>query len=102
MAGSSIICPKNKTVDVINDFVMDKFPGHSRKYTDNWTASTLMLICILLTTEFQNSLSPSGMPPHKIGLKVGCPVTLLRKLDSQHGHCKDTKCIVYPSAGLCH
>ena len=32
MAGRSIICPSNKTVDVINYLVMDKFPGHSREH----------------------------------------------------------------------
>ncbi|XP_060876608.1 ATP-dependent DNA helicase PIF6-like [Metopolophium dirhodum] len=33
-------------------------------------------------TEFLNSQTPSGMPPHKISLKVGVPIILLRNLNS--------------------
>ena len=88
MAGRSIICPTNKTVDDFNDFVMDKFPGHSREYRSFDSVET---DAHLYPTEFLNSLSPSGMPPHKMGLKVGCPVMLLRNLDPKHGHCNGTK-----------
>ena len=31
--------------------------------------------------EFLNSLDISGMPPHKLTLKIGCPVMFLRSLD---------------------
>ncbi|XP_076254316.1 uncharacterized protein LOC143192707 [Rhynchophorus ferrugineus] len=31
--------------------------------------------------KFLNSLNPSGLPPHKMVLKVGCPVILLRNLN---------------------
>ena len=34
------------------------------------------------------------MPPHKMGLKGGCPVMLLRNLDPQHGHWYGTKYIL--------
>ncbi|XP_062520112.1 uncharacterized protein LOC134195086 [Corticium candelabrum] len=33
-------------------------------------------------TDFLNSLDLSGMPPHNLKLKVGCPVMLLRNLDA--------------------
>ena len=44
--------------------------------------------------EYLNTLSPSGMPPHQLKIKVGCPVMLLRNLQPQQGHCNGTKYIV--------
>ena len=63
---------------------MDKYRSFDRVETD----------VHLYPTAFLNSLSPSGMPPHKMGLKGGCSVMLLRNLDLQHGHCNDTKYIL--------
>ncbi|XP_046683580.1 uncharacterized protein LOC124369583 [Homalodisca vitripennis] len=45
-------------------------------------------------TEFLNSLKSSGLPPHKIVLKVGCPVILLRNLNPPK-LCNGTR-LLYP------
>ena len=44
--------------------------------------------------EFLHSLTPSGMPPHKLSLKEGCMVMLLRNLDTVGGLCNGTRLIV--------
>uniref|UniRef100_A0A6F7PXU0 ATP-dependent DNA helicase n=1 Tax=Haemonchus contortus TaxID=6289 RepID=A0A6F7PXU0_HAECO len=44
--------------------------------------------------EFLNQLSPSGLPPHELGLKQGCIVMLLRNLDVAKGLCNGTRLIV--------
>jgi hypothetical protein len=31
--------------------------------------------------EFFNTLTPNGLPPHVLKLKIGCPVILLRNID---------------------
>ena len=67
---------------------MEKLPGHSHECRSFDSVKT---DAHFYPTEYLNSLSPSGMPPHKMGLKVGCPVMLLRILDPQHGHCNGTK-----------
>ena len=45
-------------------------------------------------SEFLNSLTPNGLPPHVLKLKVGCPVILLRNIDPANGLCNDTRLLV--------
>ena len=44
--------------------------------------------------EFLHSLTPSGMPPHTLELKVRCIVMLLRNLDPTNGLCIGTRLFV--------
>ena len=44
--------------------------------------------------EFINSLTPSGMPEHRLCLKVGSIIVLLRNLDIQSGVCNGTRLTV--------
>jgi hypothetical protein len=41
--------------------------------------------------EYLNSLLFSGLPPHKLRLKIGCIVMLLRNLDLHHGLCNGVR-----------
>jgi hypothetical protein len=45
--------------------------------------------------EFLNTLTPNGLPPHVLKLKIGCPVILLRNIDPANGLCNGTRLIVH-------
>ncbi|XP_073290128.1 uncharacterized protein [Primulina huaijiensis] len=79
MVDRAIITPKNVDVDKINRILILKFPGEEKDYT--------------FQDEFLNSLSPSGLPPHKIVLKIGRHVILLRNVASELGLCNGTRLI---------
>jgi ATP-dependent DNA helicase PIF1 len=44
--------------------------------------------------EFLNTLTPIGIPPHVLKLKIGYPVILLRNLDPANGLCNVTRLVV--------
>ena len=48
----------------------------------------------LHTPEFLNTIVASGIPNHKIRLKVGVPVMLLRNIDQRAGLCNGTRLII--------
>ena len=47
----------------------------------------------LYPMEFLNSLLPSGIPPHRLALKVGAPIMLLRNMNGARGQANGTRLI---------
>ena len=48
----------------------------------------------LYLIEFLNTLLPSGMPPHKLVLKIGAPIMLLRNMNGARGQANGTRLII--------
>jgi len=48
----------------------------------------------VITPEFLNSLTTSGLPSQKITLKIGAPIMLLRNLDQAEGLCNRSILII--------
>ncbi len=46
-------------------------------------------------TKFLNTITLAGMPPHRLALKVGVLVILLRNLDVASGLCNGTGLIIW-------
>ncbi|XP_073133484.1 uncharacterized protein [Henckelia pumila] len=91
MVSRAIITPKNVDVDKINEILISKFPGEEIEYTSWDTVEEDKNN--LFQEEFLNSLNPSGLPPHRIVLKVGCPIMLLRNVAPELGLCNGTRLI---------
>lgn len=45
----------------------------------------------IIPTEFLNTLTPNGLPPHKLILKIGAIVILLRNMNLERGLCNGTR-----------
>eukprot|EP00884_Botryococcus_braunii_P002310 jgi/Botrbrau1/1207/Bobra.0163s0015.1 len=87
----AILAPTNEDVDALNAAVMAEFrpaePLHeflSHDTVDNADALTW-------PTGLLNAQEVSGMAPHKLHLKLGCPVILLRNMTA--GLANGTRCI---------
>lgn len=92
LSSTVILATTNDTTLHLNDLIISKLPGQSRTYL-----STDQAICDVETeadnypTEFLNSITPSGMPPHQLILKTGAIIMLLRNLDITKGLCNGTR-----------
>ena len=83
-----ILTPKNTCVDDINEMMIDRFPGRPFVYMSN--DRTINERDQSDYENFLNSLNPKGLPPHKLVLKEGCPIILLRNLNPMEGLCNGT------------
>ena len=88
-----IVASTNKKADQINDLATNLLPG---------TATECLSLDSLVEdsrqaqypTEFLNSLNISGLPPHKLILKIGAPIIMIRNLNPNAGLCNGTRLIV--------
>ncbi|PIA30416.1 hypothetical protein AQUCO_05600100v1 [Aquilegia coerulea] len=93
ITGKALIPPRNRNVDILNHQIIQLFPGQAHTYysfdfVENDTNN-------LYQPEFLHSISPGELPPHKLTLKVGALIILLRNLDPKNGLCNGTRL-------LCH
>jgi ATP-dependent DNA helicase PIF1 len=87
----AILSTKNEHVDGINDQLIERFCGDEKVYYSFDVAEDVKNK--LYPMEFLNSLNVSGLPPHYLRLKIGCPIILLRNIDPSNGLCNGTRLI---------
>ena len=76
----AILQPTNEQVDKVNNLILSKIDASTKIY---YSVDTVLDLeeAVHFPTEFLSSLNPFGLRPHKMVLKVGCPVILLRNLN---------------------
>ncbi|PIC11535.1 hypothetical protein B9Z55_029018 [Caenorhabditis nigoni] len=93
----AILSPTNQQALQMNQKVMEMIPGEMKTYYsvdevgDN---QNIHSDAANFPTEFLNKMTPSGLPPHKLDLKVGALVMLLRNLDVRNGLCNGTRLVI--------
>ena len=74
------LAPLNESVTKINSKLTDMMPEPSKLYESINTAVSDDEVTHY-PPEFLNSIETSGLPPHKLNIKVGMPVMVLRSLN---------------------
>jgi len=94
----AILTPKNSIVRQINDYMLDLIPCEAKMYLSYDSPLSTNLngdaIDVVHTPEFLNTINTLGLPNHKLRLKVGVPVMLLRNIDQRSGLCNGTRLII--------
>ncbi|XP_012841489.1 PREDICTED: uncharacterized protein LOC105961772 [Erythranthe guttata] len=93
--GRAILGPTNESVDFINDYLSSLIPGEEKEYLSSDSIckdeATSEVNAEIYSPEFLNTIKCSGLPSHKLRLKVGVPVMLIRNIDQARGLCNGTR-----------
>ncbi len=91
----AILTIRNEDVDDINEQIINIFPGQAQEFLSaNSVEDKDLVHQNLYPVEFLNTLTPSGTPPHRLILKIGIPIMLLRNISLIEGLCNSTRLIV--------
>ena len=80
----AIICPRNQDVEDINDICLHMMDGEITEYL---SADKCLHKKdeVNFPTEFINEQTPNSCPQHRLKLKIGTPIILMRNLDPLNG-----------------
>jgi ATP-dependent DNA helicase PIF1 len=92
MSSRAILSTKNEHVDRLNAMMIERFPGEEKVYHSFDTVVDDPQNHFPI--DFLNSITPNGLPPHELKLKINCPIILLRNLDPNNGLCNGTRLMV--------
>jgi len=88
----AILTTTNTQVHRVNEEVSKRMVGRATEYLSTDTVeSDEPEAELLYETEYLNGLSVSGLPPHKLTLKIGSTVMMIRNLNSDLGLCNGTR-----------
>lgn len=88
-----ILAPRNADVLEINNKIINKLQGDLyRSYSIDYIKDDERKEASdYYPTEFMNSLTPNGLPPHDLRLKKGAIVILIRNMNIANGLCNGTR-----------
>ncbi|XP_061371987.1 uncharacterized protein LOC133314518 [Gastrolobium bilobum] len=93
-----ILTPKLSDVAMLNEHLMSMIPGEERIFLSSHKILKQDVASSVeddeFTPEILNTLSCSGIPDHKLTLKVKVLVMLLRNIDQSRGLCNGTRLLI--------
>lgn len=98
LAERGILAPKNIAVDEMNETCLGLLPGEDQVFTSA-DATLDPAQAAEYQPEFLNSLQAQGMPAHRLALKPGVIIMLLRNLSKRDGLCNGTRLIFNQAQG---
>ena len=94
----AILAPRFDDVHKVNEMLIGQLLGEDKIYLSSESIckheKNFKMLAELYITEIFNSIKGSGSPYHRIRLKVGSPVMLLRNIDKPLGPCNGIRLIV--------
>ncbi|XP_014679633.1 PREDICTED: uncharacterized protein LOC106819530, partial [Priapulus caudatus] len=91
----AILAPLNDTVATLNHHILNMMPGEQITYK-SFDSTLTVKEAVHFPVDFLNSLNIAGLPPHKLNLKLGSPIIVLRSLDPPNitngTRCRVTAC----------
>ncbi|XP_071674428.1 uncharacterized protein [Lolium perenne] len=98
LCGRAILSPTNDVCNEINDVMISMFPGEQREYLSCDSVSNVSEkfndIDAIYQVDLLNSIKINNFPEHKLVVKVGVPIMLLRNLNPTAGLCNGTRMII--------
>lgn len=91
MVDRALVTPLNDDADMLNEKIISMFPGEEISFYSFDSVEDDFRN--LYQPEFLNSITAGGLPPHKLTLKIGAPIMLLRNIDPKLGLCNGTRLI---------
>ncbi|GBN68435.1 hypothetical protein AVEN_246769-1 [Araneus ventricosus] len=86
LKGRAILTVNNERSMEINNKVLEFMPGNETVYKAvDMIMSEDSQDQLTFPEEFLNSLTPTGLPPYQLKLKIGCIIMLLRNLAPSKG-----------------
>ncbi len=99
----NILAPKNIDVDEVNNAILESLSEELHTYLsansltpieESASVAARVSMDSLYPVEFLNTLQFNSIANHKLELKVGVPILLLRNFDQSIGLCNGTRLIV--------
>ena len=92
MGSKAILCAHNECAHELNEKVLDLLPGQKQTLLSaDAQVEDEEDPGMLYPVEYLNSITPSGMPPHKLNIKIGAIVMLLRNINISQGLSNGTR-----------
>ncbi len=82
-------------MNFLNIQIIEAVPGREHVFLSADSVETGDNQAMVIGAEFLNTITLSNMPPHRLALKVGVLVILLRNLDATSGLCNGTRLIIW-------